>query len=100
MGSKRRMGNQGGLQVHSGAGAAEGRIMRQRIEKICPTCCCCGIETRTISHPMANVYGWTLIDCESDIYTRRCVRCNGTGFIPIAKSVPSIPGPNKEREGS
>lgn len=91
MGSKRRMGKSGGLQVHSWANSGKGRIMKQSNEKICPTCMCSKIEYRTITNPMANVFGWHLVDYERHLYSRRCKRCNGTGFVPIAKSVPTIP---------
>jgi predicted nucleic-acid-binding Zn-ribbon protein len=65
--------------------------MKQSNERICPTCMCTGREVRKIDDPMANVNGWRLIDMTNEIYERFCKRCNGTGFIPIAKTVPTIP---------
>jgi hypothetical protein len=48
---------------------------------------------------MANVAGWRLIDMTNEIYERFCKRCNGTGFVPVAKSVPSIPRKETTTDG-
>lgn len=63
---------------------------------ICTRCDGMGQERRKITHPAANVYGWTPEPGYPLIWWRRtCERCNGEGFIEsggtsVPKSGPKV----------
>lgn len=58
---------------------------------ICTRCDGLGVERRRITHPMANVAGWTCEGYPFDWWRRHCEACDGTGYRPRGSSVPLIP---------
>lgn len=63
------------------------------MQHICTTCDGLGQERRKITHPAANVSGWTreARPLLSDWWRRRCEPCKGTGYVETNKSsVPSV----------
>lgn len=60
------------------------------MELICQTCDGLGQERRKITHPLANVYGWTPESYECVWWRRQCKSCAGTGFVLSGTSVPTV----------
>ena len=61
---------------------------------ICTTCDGLGQERREITHPAANVAGWTREPAPilSNWWRRQCKTCHGEGFVSErTTSVPIIP---------